>query len=314
MKSLYTHVAALIVAASFLVQPILAQIPIIFKPGPGLNDGTDEGGANGGKDAYVGDADDIAHGTEGAFYILPVSNCNNTTYVSLFKFDVSILPVEVDSVMLVLSHNNPGTYCYSNCVADFHLAVLTEPWSETTVTFSTRPAKESIPFYSLLNQNWDDTLGVKEYDITQTYRNWANETKPNHGFEYYSSTVGCNNAAVTLYGATSDDTTNSGANRPYLKIYANSTGIKSALSKQMGIQCYPNPATDQANLEFTLTAAQNITIELMDVIGNLIYSNEYATTAGINKISFPITGVEAGLYFFYLKTHAGMVSGKMIKK
>lgn len=314
MKAFYTYVAALIVATSFLAQPVEAQTPIIFQPGPGLNDGTDEGSENGGKDAYMSDADNIAHGTEGTFYILPISTCNSTSYVSLFQFDVSTLPDAVDSVMLVLSHNNPGTYCYSNCVADFHLAVLTEPWSETTVTFSERPAKESIPFYSLLNQSWDDTLGVKEYDITQTYRNWVNETIPNYGFEYYSSTVGCNNAAVTLYGATSDDTINSGANRPYLKIYASVTGIKSDLSNQISVRCYPNPATDQANLEFTTTVAQNITVELLDVTGKLIYSHEYTSAVGINKISLPITGVSAGLYFFYLKTNTGIVSGKIIKK
>ncbi len=309
MKTLYT-----LAAVFFLAQPLLAQTPIIFQPGPGLNDGTDEGGANGGKDVFIGDADNITHGTESAFYILPISNCNNTTWISLFKFDVSTLPTEVDSVLLVITHSDPGTYCYSNCVADFHLAAITEPWSETTVTFSARPAKESTPFYSILNHNWDDSLHAKEYDITQTYRNWATETIPNHGFEFYSSTVGCNNAAVTLYGATSDDTTNAGANRPYLKVYPASVGIQSSLAAQMGLQCYPNPVSNQATLEFTLAATQNIVFELVDIAGRLINTREYALAAGANRITFSLSDVNAGLYYYRLKTNAGEVAGKLIKK
>ena len=160
------HIACILSVILLSAQFTLAQTPIIYQPGPGLNDGTDEGGVNGGKDVFLGDADDIAHGIESAFYVLPISNCNATTYVSLFKFDVSTLPSEVDSVMLVITHSDPGAYCYSNCLADFHLAAITEPWSETTVTFYGRPAKESTPFYSLLNHNWDDSLHAKEYDIT----------------------------------------------------------------------------------------------------------------------------------------------------
>ncbi len=308
------HIIYFLSAFLFFVQFAAAQTPIIFQPGPGLNDGTDEGGVNGGKDVFIGDADNITHGTENVFYITPISNCNATTWITLFKFDISTLPVEVDSVMLVINHTNPGTYCYSNCVADFHLAAITEPWSETTVSFSARPAKESTPFYSILNHNWNDSLKVKEYDITQTYRNWATETIPNHGFEFYSETVGCNNAAVVLYGPTSDDTTSAGANRPYLKIYPTSVGVQSSLAAQLGLQVYPNPATNYATLEFTLAAAQNIVFELADVTGRLINTLEYPLAAGTNKLSVSLRDVNAGLYYYRLKTNAGVVSGKLIKK
>ncbi len=309
MKRIYTLACVL-----FLALPMIAQTPIIFRPGPGLNDGTDEGGVNGGKDVFIGDADNITHGTESVFYITPISNCNNTTWITLFKFDVSTLPAEVDSVMFVINHTDPGTYCYSNCVADFHLALVTEPWSETTVIFANRPSKVSTPFYSLLNHNWNDSLHAKEYDITQTYRNWANATVPNHGFEFYSSTVGCNNAAVVLYGPTSDDTTNAGANRPYLKIYRTSTGIQSPFATQIGLQCYPNPASNQATLEFTLDAMQSIVFEMTDVTGRLIINREYLMVAGLNKITIPLSELNAGLYHYSLKTSAGKALGKLIKK
>lgn len=107
------------------------------------------------------------------------------------------------------------------------------------------------PFYSFINLNWDNSLQIKEYNITETYRNWRDETVPNHGFEIYSTTVGCNNACVYIGGYTSDDTTNAGEYRPYLKIYENTIGMKFMLAKQMGLHCYPNPATNEATLEFS---------------------------------------------------------------
>lgn len=298
----------------FLAQPMIAQTPIIFQPGPGLNDGTDEGGANGGKDVYIGDWDNITHGIEAGFVTYPISNCNNTTLISLLKFDVSSLPSEVDSVIMVIHHFAPMAYCYSNCVADFHLGLVMEAWSETTVSFTSPPAIAATPFYSILNHSWDDSLKIKEYNITDVYRDWRDGTVPNHGFEIYSTTVGCNNACVYVGGYTSDDTTNAGEYRPYLKVYTQSTGIISQLSANMGLRCYPNPASDQIVLEFSLDAWQNIIFEIADVTGRLITSREYEMEEGANRISVSLADINAGLYFYRLKTNAGEVSGKLVKK
>ncbi len=309
MKRIYTLTCIL-----FLSQPLLAQTPIIFKPGPGLNDGTDEGGADGGKDVYIGNWDNITHGIEAGFATNPISDCNNTNQISLLKFDVSSLPAEVDSVLMVIHHFDPQAYCYSNCIADFHFTAVTEPWSETTITYTSPPAIATTPFYSFINLNWDDSLKIKEYNITDVYRDWRDGTIPNHGFEIYSTTVGCNNACVYVGGYTSDDTTNAGEYRPYLKIYVNTIGIESMLAKDMGLQCYPNPATNQATLEFTLNAMQNIIFELVDVTGRLMITREYAMTAGLNRITIPLSDVNAGLYYYRIKTNVGEVAGKLIKK
>ncbi len=292
----------------------MAQTPIIFQPGPGLNNGTDEGGANGGKDVFIGDADNITHGTESAFVTSPVSNCNNTTWISLLKFDVSSLPSVVDSVVMVLHHTNPSAYCYSNCIADFYFGIVTQPWDETTVSYSNPPTISSTPFYSLLNHNWDDSLKVKEYNITQVYRDWRDGTVPNHGFEIYSTTVGCNNACVYVCGYSSDDTTNGGAYRPYLKVYTATSGIHTPNAELLGVQCYPNPANDMFTLEFTISEMQKIIVELTDVTGRVVSTSEYAMTAGTNKIPIAIKAVDAGLYYYHLKTNSGEVSGKLIKQ
>lgn len=71
----------------------LAQTPIIFQPGPGLNDGTDEGGLNGGKDVYTWDEQFSSNfGTATQCGSSPISTCNQTNRRGYIKFDLSTLP------------------------------------------------------------------------------------------------------------------------------------------------------------------------------------------------------------------------------
>jgi hypothetical protein len=309
MKNLFTFLVVLL-----SVGALRAQSPIIFQPGPGLNDGTDEGGLNGGKDTYIGDWDALSHYDATTVFTSPNSNCNSTTWIGLMKFDLSSLPSAVDSVFLVFHHLDPSPYCYSNCNADFHMAVVTEAWSETTVSYSNPPAKSTTPFYSKTALNWDDTLGVQQYDITAVYRDWADETVPNHGFQIYSSSIGCNNASVFFAPYSSDDTINGGERRPYLKIYSNSTAINSISAEKFDLKLYPNPAVTESILEFSLNEEENIRFEMFDVSGRILQNFEKIFSPGTNRIIIPMDGYNSGLYFYRLKSNTDSVTGKLIKR
>jgi hypothetical protein len=307
MKTLYTFAAVL-----FLAQALPAQTPLIFRPAPGSNDGTDEGGVSGGKDAWVYEGDaSMNYGITGYIQALPISNCNATHCEAFIQFDLSSLPADVDSVYFGVKHFPHTTYCYSGCDADFYFAIITAAWDETTINYNNFPARGS-DIYGPVNISFPNDFGVVEYDITDAYRNWKNGTVPNYGFTIYSTTVACNNAAVYFNVSSSDDTEE--ANRPYLKIITPSVGIESSLATQMGLQCYPNPAGNQATLEFTLDATQNIVFELVDVTGRLVSTREYDMAAGTNRIIIPLGDVNAGLYYYRLKTNAGEVAGKLIKR
>ena len=194
----------------------LARSEIVFRPGPGLNDGTDNGSANGGKDSW-------AHGSEPGTnfgvdpYILgsPVSNCNPWTFKAYIQFDLSTLPANVQQVFLGVTHFPHTTYCYSNCDADFYFYPVTESWNEMTLTYDTMPS-EAAPLYGPINISFPNDFGNREYDITSIYRAWKDSSVPNHGLAIYSPTVGCNNAAVTFSVHSSDAAEEN--NRPYLKI------------------------------------------------------------------------------------------------
>lgn len=196
---------------------------IIFRPGPGLNDGTDQGGLNSGKDASGGDCNSHAtnFGNTPTFGATPISNCNLCTSRGFIQFDISSLPDNVSHVYLGFTHIPHTYYCYSNCQTDFYFYPVTSPWDEMTVNLNNAPSHGS-PVVGPIHISFPNDFGNREYEITELYRQWKNGTIPNYGIEISSPTVGCNNAAVGFYVYSSDEADES--KRPYLRIIPTSTG------------------------------------------------------------------------------------------
>ena len=191
---------------------------IIFQPGPGLNNGSDEGGLNGGKDSYSSRPDSGSnYGTQNITYATPRSTCNSADYISFIQFDISSLPSNVDKVYLGVTHIPHTSYCYSNCSADFYFYPVSTSWNEMSITNNNMPTIDTgHPAFGPLHITFPNDLGNQEYDITNIYNAWKNGTVPNKGLAIYSPTVGCNNAAV-FFGVKSSDESNA-SQRPYLRI------------------------------------------------------------------------------------------------
>jgi hypothetical protein len=197
-----------------------ATSEIIFKPGPGKNDGSDNGSISGGKDTTVsGSTPTQNYGTATSMAGSPQSNCNPAQGKAYIQFDVSSLPSNVQQVFLGATHIPHTTYCYSNCNADFYFYPVAQSWNEMALTYNTMPS-EGAAVYGPINIMFPNNFGTREYDITTIYKNWKNGSVPNHGLAIYSPTVGCNNAAVIFNVHTSDDTDPNV--RPYLRILSSS--------------------------------------------------------------------------------------------
>jgi hypothetical protein len=208
-----------------------AASEIIFRPGPGKNDGSDNGSTIGGKDTTVsaGNAADTNYGSSTTITGLPTSNCNATNTKAYIQFDLSSLPADVQQVFLGVTHFPHTSYCYTNCNADFYFYTVSQSWNEMTVTFNTKPA-EGAAVYGPIKIAFPNDFKTREYDITGIYRNWKNGSVPNYGLSIYSPTVGCNNAAVVFNVHSSDDPDQT--LRPYLRIIPSSTpGPTSSLSE-----------------------------------------------------------------------------------
>lgn len=204
---------------SLLGFPTSGQAQIIFRPGPGLNDGTDMGTATAGKDASGGSCVSPSdnYGANNALFASPQSTCNVCNNSTWLQFDVSTLPSVVTSVYLGFTHLPHTTYCYSNCSADFYFYPVTSSWNEMTVSRAAPPTRGSAAF-GPVPISFPNNFGLKEYDITALYNQWKSGAIANNGLEISSPSGTCNNASVLFYTHSSDSQIE--AQRPYLRVVA----------------------------------------------------------------------------------------------
>jgi hypothetical protein len=192
----------------------------IWRPGPGFNDGTDDGSVKAGKDTYTYGHEDWVNSNMGDFPDISgsgQSNCNNAETIAYLQFNVADLPGDPLSVNLGVTHRAQTTYCYSHCDVDFYFYRVTQPWNEMTTTAANAPSVDTAhPALGPLPMSFPSDLGTVEYDITEIYREWKNSTVPNHGMAIFSPSVGCNNAAIQFSIFSSDEA--NAARRPYLRV------------------------------------------------------------------------------------------------
>jgi len=206
-----------VILSSVVFANIGSSAEIIFRPGPGLNDGTDQGGPNSGKDASAGSCISPADnfGEDEQFIVFPISNCNGCNSKAFIRFDVDSLPDNVANVYLGFTHLPHTITCLSNCAADFYFYPISSSWDEMTINLNNAPGHGSS-VVGPIHITFPNDLGNQEYEITGLYQQWKSGTTPNYGIEISSNTVGCNNAAVYFIAYSSDAADES--NRPYLRI------------------------------------------------------------------------------------------------
>jgi hypothetical protein len=280
------------------------QSMLIFQPSEGLNDGTDTGTEDAGKDAWVNRyTPNENYGAYEYSFSSPRSNCNTSDYKSYFQFDVSTLPDVVDSVFFGITHIEHTSYCYSNCDADFYFYLVTSPWDEMGLIQSNLPSEQSEPFFGPLNITFPNDFQNQEYDITTAYNYWKTEGNENHGFVTYSPTVGCNNAAVQIMNYSSDDSIPE--RRPYLKIYYHTSTSVNTLSATKEIKAYPNPFNDFLKVDKDAFES----VALKDILGrnlNLVYDNSLG--------GFNTSTLKPGMYVITLSDDRGQSTLKVIKE
>jgi hypothetical protein len=188
---------------------------IIFRPGPGLNDGTDDGSLNAGKDAYAWSCGGDYSGSSLYFGGSPRSSCNQCNNKGYVQFNLDTLPSDVEKVYLGVTHYPHTSYCYSNCEANFYFYPALESWDEMTIGSGSMPT-EGNSVFGPLYISFPNDFGAQEYDITDMYRSWKTETIQNNGLVIYSPDGTCNNASVGFSVHSSDDP--DVTTRPYLRV------------------------------------------------------------------------------------------------
>ncbi len=88
-------------------------------------------------------------------------------------------------------------------------------------------------------------------------------------------------------------------------------GIKQNAAPQLNLTLYPNPANTNVYVEFA-TAQKNVTIEVFDMLGNLVQGLQYNELGKYAII--PVNTLQNGVYLVKIQSAEGFVNRKFIKE
>ncbi len=80
-----------------------------------------------------------------------------------------------------------------------------------------------------------------------------------------------------------------------------------------GFRTYPNPVSDFAQLELDMSVDADIQLNLSNLSGQLIWSQNRFVRAGLNNVELDLQDVESGVYMLIINTGKGAISEKIIK-
>ncbi len=86
---------------------------------------------------------------------------------------------------------------------------------------------------------------------------------------------------------------------PYDIIYnsfANPVGINEAAQNTIRAVIYPNPVQSVLNVDYTFNQTQTVKIQLVDVLGQVVYTSDLVATSGLNNVHINVNNFASGIY------------------
>ena len=80
------------------------------------------------------------------------------------------------------------------------------------------------------------------------------------------------------------------------------------------IRVYPNPVTEQLNVNFYADKSQNMHLQLLDLQGKVMQQQDKNAATGQNHFSMDMTKLPAGIYFIRITTEMGVYNNKVVKQ
>ncbi len=87
---------------------------------------------------------------------------------------------------------------------------------------------------------------------------------------------------------------------------AGGVGVNNVTEQASEVSVFPNPATSETNLTFNLTAATNVSVEVYDAVGRVVFSvPAQQMNTGAHSINIPVANMANGVYNVVMTTEAG---------
>lgn len=109
--------------------------------------------------------------------------------------------------------------------------------------------------------------------------------------------------------------TNDGGAGPWSETWTFETEDPASVpfTKLFGTEINPSPVKNFAFIKLSLPSASDLTFEIMDISGNVIYSNEFKDMqSGNNEIEINTQGIVSGVYIYKIKAAGKLEFGKFV--
>jgi hypothetical protein len=186
---------------------------------------------------------------------------------------------------------------------------------ENTTNGNANPADEQsfrnvYYMYSTdMGANWSTPTRIEPSDFDEMV--WPNMSKRVNNCinVVYHKDGEPGNTFQTSTGATADPYA------PYDVIYTcitNPVGLNEVNDNVASISVFPNPATTILNIDYSLVKGQSTTVQLVDVLGKVVYNTTYNAATGMNNLKINVKDLASGMYSLNISNGSRIASQKVI--
>lgn len=86
-------------------------------------------------------------------------------------------------------------------------------------------------------------------------------------------------------------------------------GIEEVLANKLSI--FPNPASNNAAIELNLIESNEVVIEVLNTLGQKVFTYAADMSAGLNKVELPVATLNAGLFYVNIKVANELMTEKL---
>lgn len=72
-----------------------------------------------------------------------------------------------------------------------------------------------------------------------------------------------------------------------------------------GVNVFPNPSNSVVNVEFEVQNQENVTVSIMNTVGQMVSSNNLGSVSGVQATQMDVSSLESGMYIVRIKTANG---------
>ena len=96
--------------------------------------------------------------------------------------------------------------------------------------------------------------------------------------------------------------------------YGITTSVNELISDAFSMSMYPNPASQFTQLEVNLKNSSKYIIDMFDMLGKTVYSQQFNGSTGKNVLNIPLNGLDAGMYLVKVNVNGSVLTSRLIVK